>query len=438
MLLRVSLMLAFAAAKAGYSQVDPSAIGPPVIPDEMQTPHPVSGEPYPNVTISETRSNYLEAGIDIETAYDDNVLANESIAPVHDTDYSIKPAIELDRTTPRIHEAITYSPIFTLYEHTSARNESDQDVLASFSCHLSTHVAMSTRDTLHKSTNILNQPLGVINGSMQFSTEGIVAPFADMLSNEANDGLTYQFKANGMIGADGATTLTHYHNQAIASGLYDSTSRSGSGFCDHRLSVTQYIGEIYQYTWMTASSVNANSITQTHAIYSFYSLILRMTISMSMAAGPQYVIAAQSTLLDIRSWKPAVIASIGWQKRYTNLAASYSRTITGNGGLLGAFNTTNAQANARWQLTRTWTLGSAASYMLSKNVDSVASSSNPGGHSISGTISAEHGIAEHFKAEIGYMRLHQSYRSISVISNRPDSDRAYIALSYVFEKPTGK
>ena len=86
----------------------------------MLTPPPVSGEAYPTAVGSESRSNYLRAGLTVNTAYSDNVLADVGTGPVSDISYSVFPTIAIDKTTSRLHWMLTYSPGFTLYQHTSA------------------------------------------------------------------------------------------------------------------------------------------------------------------------------------------------------------------------------------------------------------------------------------------------------------------------------
>jgi hypothetical protein len=47
-------------------------------------------------------------------------------------------------------------------------------------------------------------------------------------------------------------------------------------------------------------------------------------------------------------------------------------------------------------------------------------------------------MGEHFNAEIGYARLHQSYSGVAVISSNPDSDREYVSITYQFTRPLGR
>jgi len=439
MLTRICLSLALLVAMPVWSQVEPSATGPPPSAgEEMRTPPPVSGEAYPTETGSEARSNYLRAGFSLNTAFADNVLADAG-KPTSDVTYSIASTFALDQSTPRAHRTLTYSPGFTFYQPTNGLNAMNQHAAVGFQYRLSPHARVGLQDSFVQTSNVFDQPYGGVSGSTQSPTEAAVAPFADQLSNAASGELSYQFSMNGMIGASGTFTMLDYPNPVQASGLSsNSSSRGGSVFYNLRLSSTQYMGITYQYSNMSASLANAPSDTQIHTFYSFYTLYLRNALSLSVSGGPQHFDLVQSPMPASTSWTPAVTTSIGWQRSRSNLAASYSRTVSGAGGLVGAFQTNGASANASWQLARTWTAGAAASYITQKNVLSAFFASSQGGHTISGTVSVQHPIGEHLTMGFGYARIHQSYGGIAVMSDNPDSDREYISISYYFAKPLGR
>ena len=241
-----------------------------------------------------------------------------------------------------------------------------------------------------------------------------------------------------MIGAGGTFTNLHYPNPKEVLGLFDSSSRGGSAFYNHRLSKRHYIGALYQYSRIVAVPTGPQFETQTHTVSLFYTVYLKPTVSLSFSGGPQHYEAMQSSLFASRSWSPAATASLGWQARRTVLAASYSRTVTGGGGLLGAFNSNSATASARWQMTRSWNIGSAGNYAIYKNVQPLLTTGNPGGHSVSGSVSLQHPIGEHFNAEAGYTRLHQSFNGIAVVATAPDTNREFISITYQFSRPLGR
>jgi hypothetical protein len=444
MLLRACIALAFLLTVPVWSQVDTNATDANANPQDqsrMLTPPPVNGQAYATTPEVETRSNYLNAGLRFSTAYSDNVLGGITPNPVSDVSYSIWPTLALDETTPRLHSVLTYSPGFTFYQRTSARNEMDQNVGLDLQCRLSPHVTASVRDSFQKSSNVFNQP-GLFSegvyGSPQVPTLAVIPPLADLLSSTANAELTYQFSATGMIGASGTFTNLHYTNPAEVPGLYDSSSRGGSAFYSHRLSKKHYVGAMYQYSHILAYPVGAQSEVQTHTIFGFYTLYLKPNLSLSLSGGPQHADVTQLPLLAFSSWSPAATASLGWQGRHTTFAASYSRIVTGGGGLIGAFHSNSANASARWQLARTWNIGAAGNYAIYKTLTPFFFLANPGGHTVSGTVSLQHQISEHFNAELGYTRLHQTFNGISLISANPDMNREYISISYQFTRPLGR
>ena len=449
MLIRVYLGLILLSAIPGHSQLNsvPFEMSSTSREDvRMLTPPPVSNQDYPTLVGSETRSNYIGAGVVFNAAYNDNVLAGGNNMPVHDLTYSLWPTIELDQTSTRQHRKLTYSPGFTFYQRTSALNAVDQHALVDFEYRLSDHATINFTNDFEQSSNAFGQSFArAISGSPLSRQPSVLAPFATRISNSANVGLSYQFGRNSMIGASGIGTISHYPNPAQALGINDTNSRGGSAFYSKRLSSTQYIGLTYQYLYSQSNPVSAQSSTldytigvQTHTVLLFYTLYFSPTLSLSLSAGPQHISSSQQGSPDFLSWAPAVMMSMARQTVRTNFAASYSRTITGGSGLPGTFSSNSANGSLRLQVTRTWTLGSAAIYVNDRNITPYFSSSNPGGHTITGTVSLQHSMGGHLNVGAGYDRLHQSYSGITAISSNPDSNREFISISYQFTRALGK
>ena len=65
------------------------------------------------------------------------------------------PTIEIDKTTPRQHFMLNYSPSFTVYQHTSSRNQTDQYLNLNFLYRLSPHVTASLADNFQKTSSVL-------------------------------------------------------------------------------------------------------------------------------------------------------------------------------------------------------------------------------------------------------------------------------------------
>jgi hypothetical protein len=413
----------------------------------MLTPPPVSGQSYPTTFSSGERSNYLRGGLAFTSAYTDNAIGSVTGKPVSDVSYSVAPFLALDETTSRLHWVLTYAPGFTFYRRLSSRNGTDQNVAIDVHYRLSPHVTFSARDGFLKSSNVFNQPFlagAAVSGGTQEPNFSVIAPVADRLSNSGNVGISYQFAANGMVGASGTFSNLHYPDQAEVPGLFDSSSQGGSAFYSLRVSKMHYIGATYQYQRLLSYPTGGNDETQTHAILFFYTLYASSKLSLSAFGGPQHsdtvqppVPPLQLKVPEAQAWTPAAGASLSWQGRLTNVAVSYSHIISGGGGLIGAVKMDSASASIRQQITRRLS-GSVAGMYAQNNVlgSPIAGATN--GHTVSGTASLQQELGEHINVQLGYTRLHQNYSGIAVLAATPNTNREFISISYQFSRPLGR
>lgn len=438
MFTRVCLSFALFVSIPAWSQVSTSEGVGLGITDEMLTPPPVNGDAYSTAVGSEMRRNYLRAGLIVTTAHTDNVLGYAT-NPVSDVSYSIYPTVAIDRTSTRVQLMFSYSPGFTIYQQTSRLDQTDQDLNLNLGYRLSPHVTATIRDYLRQTSSVLGPiPLsGGISDSPQPPVTPVIGPIGNQISNNAGAELTDQIRRNGMIGVSGTFTNLHFLNPSEVPGLYDSSSRGGSAFYNHRLSRKHYIGATYQYAKTLAYPLHAVSELQTNTVFLFYTIYLKPTFSLSFSGGPQHYTIAQSPLPAQNTWSPFFTASMGWQARHTNYTARYSRIVVGGGGLVGVFKSDTAAVTARWQFARTWSAGAVATYGNNKDVTPSSFLSTEGGHSIFGTISVQHQLSERFQIEGGYTRLHESYGFIPVIANAPNTDIEFVSISYHFARPLG-
>ncbi|MGD1078777.1 MAG: hypothetical protein ABR881_10700 [Candidatus Sulfotelmatobacter sp.] len=423
-------------------------LGPGSSDDQMKTPPPVSGQSYPTQVTSEERSNYLRAGVAFTSAYTDNALGSLTGTPVSDESYSVGPTLALDETRSRLHFVLTYAPGFTFYQHTSSRNEADQNMSVDLNYRLSPHVTLSARDGFLKTSNVLNQqnfePVGSVSGGTQEPNFSVITPIADVLSNSGNVGITYQFAANGMVGVNGSFTNLHYPNPAEVPGLFDSNSQAGSAFYSFRFSKMNYIGATYQYQRLIAYPTEGQSETQTHALLFFYTLYATSKFSISFFGGPQHSDTIEPPqpplniqLASVRAWTPAAGASMSWQGRLNDIAVSYSHIISGGGGLIGAVQLDSASASFRQQMTQRLSGSLAAAYAQNDVLASAFAAGN-NGHTVSGTAALQQQIGPHINLQLGYTRLHQSYTSVAVLAGTPDTNLEFVSISYQFSRPLGR
>lgn len=423
-----------------WAQVQPAATGGGEDDERMTMPEPVSGEAYPMSGRAETRSNFVSAGLDFMASYNDNVFPGGNEKPLAEETYSILPTIRLDETTPRQRRSVAYSAGFIFYQPTTALDSVQQNAVASFRYRTSLRTTFTVSDSFQQSSNAFNQAsfnTGIpITGSGLNPTAEVIFPYAEQESNGGNIGFSYQYGKNGSIGASGSTSLLNFPKPSQAPNLNDFVSGAGSGYLIRRLTASQYLGGIYNYSYEVTYPFD--STTQSQTISVLYTLIVKRHLSASIAAGPQHYNAAYSGVIASSSWTPSVSASMGWQLEHGSISGEYLRVVSGGGGLLGSYYTDSAGGNAEWQFARTWSGGASASYLLTNNVTPLEISSNPGGHSLIGTVSLQHPLGEHLKTELGYGRLNQSYNGIGAVSSTPNSDRVYFTLSYQFARPLGR
>jgi len=445
MLVRI-LMAIMLLATSVWAQVDSAgaasgAAGAGGSGSAMLTPAPVNGAGYAMDFTSETRANYLRGGLMFSSAYDTEATIGANGQAVSEASYSVFPTISLDQTRSRFHWVFNYGPGFTFYQKTSALNQADQNLGTNLSYRLSPHVTLSLRDTLLKTSNVLNQPnqdfAQPVSGSVSVPNQSVIAPLADVLTNTANASLTYQFSPNGTIGASGTFANLHYSNQSQVAGLGDSSSRTGSAFYNHRLSKMHYVGVTYQYQDFLAYPTIGTSETTAHSVFLFYTLYLKSTVSISLYGGPQYSQTQQLGLPTTNGWSPAGGASMGWQGRLTSLAFSASRAINDSGGLAGAVQAISTNASLRRQISRNLSASVGGNYADNNMLDPL-STFNTSGHTISGNASVQRQVGEHFNLQLQYMHLHQSYHDVAVLSAVPDRDRVAINISYQFSRPLGR
>src|SRR5258708_1242392 len=153
-----------------------------------------------------------------------------------------------------------------------------------------------------------------------------------------------------------------------------------------------YIGATYQYQRLISYPTAGQSETQTHAVLLYYTLYASPKLSFSFFGGPQHSETVEpgvgTQFPAVRSWTPAAGASMSWQGRLNSFAMSYSRVISGGGGLIGAVDINSASASIRQRFSEKLSGTVAAAYAQN---DLLASALAPGtnGHTVSGTVSLQ-------------------------------------------------
>jgi hypothetical protein len=161
-------------------------------------------------------------------------------------------------------------------------------------------------------------------------------------------------------------------------------------------------------------------------------------VSLSVTGGPQHYSAIHSPTPPVSGWSPTFTISSGWHRQSVSLAGNFSRTVTGGGGLLGAYRSTSGALGGRWQISPNWSSGVSASYASNSSATPTLAPSSPGGHSLVASASLERPIAPRLRARFQYDRIQESYSQIQAIAVNPSSNRESVTLIWELRRPLGR
>jgi hypothetical protein len=301
---------------------------------------------------------------------------------------------------------------------------------------------MSLSESLQRaSTGFSQAGLGLggsVSGSAPSLTPGVYAPFASRFINETSGQLSYQFGPDGMVGGSGEFLKLNYPSLKAGSGLYNSESHIGSGFYNQRLGAKQFLGVIYRYEQIFAYPPGAQYETDTNMISGFYTIFLTDTLSVSVTGGPQHYSTIHAPQPTISAWSPAFTVSGGWHRRLVSVAGNFSHTVTGGGGLLGAYHSSGGSLDGRWQMSPNWSSGASASYASNSSATPQFAPSSPGGHSLVASASLERILMPRLKARFQYDRIQESYSQVQAIATNPTANRETVTLVWELRRPLGR
>jgi hypothetical protein len=405
----------------------------------MQVPDPVNPAGYSMISPPETaRSNYLDLGLSLMGAYDDNVIGGIEGRPVQDVSYSVRPMVSWRQSSPRILWNLMYSPGFTFYQHTSSLNAADHNFSLGSQFRLSPHVTLVLHDGFSKTSNPAGQfyqSAGIPTGIAQPSAATIISPLADQINNTGSVEVTYQFDRNSMLGASGIFSNLHYLDRSQVPGLFDSNMRAAQAFYSHRVSKKHYVG--IRYEFQSLLSTPNPVTTETHSLVLFYAIYLQPRMSLSMFAGPQRSDTAGGAVVPTKMWSPSYGGSFVWQGVHTAFAIAGSQTVGAGGGLQGASKVESANASVRRQLTKVFSAEVGASYSNTGVLASLPQFSS-GGRNVSSSVSLQRRIRDYLDVGLAYTRLHQNYGDIEALANNPNRNSVSVSLSYQFQRPIGR
>ena len=152
--------------------------------------------------------------------------------------------------------------------------------------------------------------------------------------------------------------------------------------------------------------MHVSASSDEHHLLLLHDLSEAVHFSVSFSGGPQHYDISQSPLPAYGSWSPTFTASMGWQGRHTNFAASYSRIVYRRRGLGWSLQIEYRYVYCALAICTHLERRISRELREQQGCDPVLFPVHRRGHSIFGTVSVQHQLSERFKMEFGYARLH--------------------------------
>lgn len=400
----------------------------------MMVPQMSGGSESIAFTSEMERSNYLRAGVSFQGAYNDNVLSS-SPAQADET-YTVSPTITFDMNRARLQWQLNYAPGFTFYQKFTDEDQVDHVFSTGLKYAMSPHVSLTLEDNLNKTPSFsgIVQP-NTASTSVAPQVALVVPPLTSTLTNSGVGQISYQFSPTSEVGFGGNSSQLYFLGNAPLSGLFDSTAYGGQAYYSHREAGRHYFGLQYGYENITAHPIDIQ--TQVQSMTAFYTFYLGRSLSITAFGGAQHSDTTGDGLPSAAAWSPTEGGGLNWHAQHDSAALNFSRTINTSGGLVSAVHSYEGEAVYRHEFTTHLTASLRGNY-TNNNVLQSAGLGQVNGSTLvlGGTI--DRALGQHLSAELGYSRINQHYQNVGALANNPDSDRAWVSITYQFERPLGR
>jgi hypothetical protein len=389
------------------------------------------------------RSNYVRAGLNVSTTYDDNPLLASS-GQVGDASVSIFPSIRIEESTTRMRWTLGYAGGWTVNQKLANENQGSQNLNFDSQYRLTPHVNLRVAETFSLTTGLFDSGNGPEIAGGGGPNLSLITPLATQRSSITTVEMNYHVALNDLVGASGSFYDLHYTN--IPAGteylLTDTQTTTGAAFWLHRIFRGDWGGFSYRFERITSNP--GGDQTEVHSFLAADTVSLSKHLTLSGFVGPQYsenvgLAPGGLQLTQSNNWSVTGGAEGGWQNQRTSVFAGFSRSISDGGGVLGAVRLQTINANFRRELVPGWAATLTAGYGTNQSITAAAPGSASAINSTSAGILVERNVGKSVGFRFGYTHDFQQQFGLTAPGSTLDAsrNRVFVTLAYQWSKPLG-
>jgi hypothetical protein len=424
--------------------------------DLPQIPALLGGRGTSTAFLSELRrSNYLQGGVNVGAAYDDNpLLATQG---TNNTSVSIFPNISIVESSSRMRWSLAYAGGLTINQGLPNQNQEAQNLNFDSQYRLNPHLNLRVAEFFSLTTGFFDAGNGaeVVTGSGGGGPNpSLITPLATQRSSVTTVETHYHLALNDLIGASGSFYDLHFTNTPLPAGtqstpLTDTQTATGCAFWLHRIFRGDWGGISYRFDRITFNQ--GGDETQVHSFLAVNTLRFWKQFTLSGFIGPQYSanqglvptnqglvpVATQST--QSSGWSVTGGANGGWQGERTSLTGGYARSVSDGGGILGTVLLQNLHVDFRRVLVPGWAVALTANRGTNQSITLPFATSASSINVTSAGIALERNVGKSVGLRLGYTRGSQEQFGLPAPNptQTANRNRIFATLSYQWAKPLG-
>jgi hypothetical protein len=396
------------------------------------------------------RSNYLNGGVNVTGAYDDNPLLVSSGATGNPS-VSIFPSLGISESSSRMRWSLGYAGGLTVNQSLPSENADSQSLNFESQFRLSPHVNLRVAEVFSLTTGFFDSGNGLGVGSTG-PNPSLITPLATQRSSATTVESNYHFARNDLIGASGSYYDLDYTNTGAALGgqatqLTDTQTASGSVFWLHRILPRDWGGLSYRFDRITLGG--GSEETRVHSFVAVNSLSLSKRFALTGFIGPQYsenqgLVTGVTSPTQSSGWSVTGGADGAWKGVRTGISGGYSRSISNGSGVLGVVRLQNLHANFSRILVPGWAVALYANrgtnqsiivpFANTANAINVTSVGIALERNVGKSVGLRFGYTHDSQAQLGVPGPTLSSPTETLDANR---NRVFVTLSYRWAKPLG-